>query len=222
VPVNVGDASGAYAPSSALNPAPLTVPLADRLVNAPVFGVVDPIGPGAAKVDPPSVAALMLVLHAKPVAVVQFSALADVLQLGTAMAVGLAIEPVALASTVLAACVARSVVVTSPVAVRLPVTVGVAIVGEVARTGAPDPVTGFASAAATPVPSPETPVEMGSPVPFVSVTDEGVPRAGVVSVGEFDNTTEPVPVEVVVPVPPPDVDSGFCNVRELNVGVGNV
>lgn len=40
------------------------------------------------------------------------------------------------------------------------------------------------------------------PVRFVTTPDEGVPNAGVTSVGEFDKTTEPVPVEVVTPVPP--------------------
>ena len=31
---------------------------------------------------------------------------------------------------------------------------------------------------------------------------EATPNVGVTSVGEFDNTTDPVPVDVVVPVPP--------------------
>jgi len=42
---------------------------------------------------------------------------------------------------------------------------------------------GVAKNVATPVPSPETPVEIGRPVQLVSVPDAGVPRAGVVSVG---------------------------------------
>jgi hypothetical protein len=41
-------------------------------------------------------------------------------------------------------------------------------------------------------------------------------------VGEFERTTEPVPVEVVAPVPPFAAVSGFCSVRLLNVGDGNV
>jgi hypothetical protein len=41
-----------------------------------------------------------------------------------------------------------------------------------------------AKAVATPVPSPDTPVLMGSPVALVSVPDVGVPRTGVTSVGE--------------------------------------
>ena len=39
-------------------------------------------------------------------------------------------------------------------------------------------------------------------VPVLKLPDVGVPSNGVTNVGEFDNTTEPVPVEVVVPVPP--------------------
>jgi hypothetical protein len=150
------------------------------------------------------------------------SALDDVLQLGIAKAVGEAVEPLTLASTVFDACVARSVGVISPAAVNVPVIVGLAIVGDVASTGLPEPVTGFANAAETPVPRPDTPVEMGSPVPFVKVTAEGVPRLGVVSVGELESTTEPVPVDVVAPVPPLAAVSGFCSVRLLNVGEGYV
>jgi hypothetical protein len=40
------------------------------------------------------------------------------------------------------------------------------------------------------------------PVIFVPTNALGVPSAGVTSVGDVDNTTEPVPVEVVTPVPP--------------------
>jgi hypothetical protein len=49
---------------------------------------------------------------------------------------------------------------------------------------------------------PVTPVERGKPVALVRVTEVGVPRIGVTSVGEVFNTTEPVPVLVVTPVPP--------------------
>ena len=42
---------------------------------------------------------------------------------------------------------------------------------------------GVARNVATPVPRPDTPVEIGSPVTFVITPDAGVPRAGVVSVG---------------------------------------
>ena len=41
------------------------------------------------------------------------------------------------------------------------------------------------------------------PVIFVPIKADGVPKAGVTSVGEFDKTTPPVPVEAEVdPVPP--------------------
>jgi hypothetical protein len=43
---------------------------------------------------------------------------------------------------------------------------------------------------------PVTPVESGSPVPFVSVIADGVPRFGVVNVGDVSRTTEPVPLQV--------------------------
>ena len=90
---------------------------------------------------------------------------------------------------------------------------GVTSVGDVANTKEPLPVSsvtvaaklaeeGVAKNVATPVPKPETPVEMGRPVAFVNVAEDGVPKIGVTSVGEVDNTTLPVPVEVVTPVPP--------------------
>lgn len=102
--------------------------------------------------------------------------------------------------------------VTVPVAVRLLIVglviVGVAIAGDVANTGLPEPVAALPKPVATPVPRPDTPVEMGSPVPCVRVTDDGVPRAGVVSDGEVLRTTEPVPVEDVTPVPPCGTERG--------------
>ena len=49
---------------------------------------------------------------------------------------------------------------------------------------------------------PVTPVESGKPVAFVNVTDVGVPRMGVTSVGLVLSTLLPVPVEVVTPDPP--------------------
>ena len=39
-------------------------------------------------------------------------------------------------------------------------------------------------------------------VQLVRLPDAGVPKAGVTSVGLVESTTEPVPVEVVTPVPP--------------------
>jgi hypothetical protein len=50
---------------------------------------------------------------------------------------------------------------------------------------------------------PVTPVVNGSPVAFVNVTLVGVPNTGVTRVGDVDNTALPVPVDVVVPDPPP-------------------
>jgi hypothetical protein len=91
--------------------------------------------------------------------------------------------------------------------------IGVTNVGDVANTADPVPVSsvkaeskfaeeGVAKNVAIPVPRPETPVEIGRPVRFVATPEVGVPNAGVTSVGEFDNTTLPVPVELVTPVPP--------------------
>jgi hypothetical protein len=86
-------------------------------------------------------------------------------------------------------------------------------VGLVANTKEPEPVSSVTVAArfalvgvpknvATPVPSPETPVDTGNPVALVRVTLLGVPSAGVTSVGLVERTTEPDPVDVVTPVPP--------------------
>jgi len=80
---------------------------------------------------------------------------------------------------------------------------GVTKVGLVLRTLFPEPVE-----VVTPVPPlatgrvPLTPEVRGNPVAFVRVTDDGVPSAGVTSVGLVLRTTFPVPVEVVTPVPP--------------------
>jgi hypothetical protein len=82
---------------------------------------------------------------------------------------------------------------------------GVTSVGLVANTNAPVPVSsdtavrkladdGVAKNVATPVPRPLTPVEIGRPVAFVKVALDGVPRAGVTSVGLLANTKAPVPV----------------------------
>ena len=43
---------------------------------------------------------------------------------------------------------------------------------------------------------PVVPPSIGKPVALVSVTEEGVPRAGVTRVGEVARTTSPVPVQV--------------------------
>ena len=47
------------------------------------------------------------------------------------------------------------------------------------------------------MPVPVRPVEIGRPVAFVSVTDDGVPSAGVISVGDVANTMLPEPVVVL-------------------------
>jgi hypothetical protein len=49
---------------------------------------------------------------------------------------------------------------------------------------------------------PVTPVVKGNPVALVNVTLVGVPKIGVTNEGEVLNTTLPVPVDVVTPVPP--------------------
>jgi hypothetical protein len=49
---------------------------------------------------------------------------------------------------------------------------------------------------------PVTPVVNGNPVALVNVTEVGVPRTGVTSVGLVERTLEPDPVLVVTPVPP--------------------
>lgn len=81
-------------------------------------------------------------------------------------------------------------------------------VGLAANTFAPVPVSsvkadarfaelGVAKKVATPVPKPLIPVDTGSPVAFVNVTLEGVPKTGVTNVGELANTLAPVPVSSV-------------------------
>jgi hypothetical protein len=51
------------------------------------------------------------------------------------------------------------------------------------------------------------------PVTLVIVPEAGVPKAGVTSVGLVFNTTEPVPVEEVTPVPPDATGSAEPRVR---------
>ena len=73
--------------------------------------------------------------------------------------------------------------------------VGVTNVGELVNATVFDPLSsvraearlaleGVARKVATPVPRPETPVEIGKPVQLVRVPLEGVPRAGVTNVGD--------------------------------------
>ena len=109
---------------------------------------------------------------------------------------------------------------------------GVTSVGEVANTSEPVPVSsvmaaialaldGVARNVATPVPRPETPVLMGRPVAFVSVPLEGVPSAGVTSVGELLNTTvepDPVVVAAEIAVPLPARTGELTDVVSVSVG----
>lgn len=84
---------------------------------------------------------------------------------------------------------------------------GVTNVGEVANASAPDPVSsvtavarlaldGVARNVPIPVPSPDTPVDIGKPVALVRVADVGVPRIGVTNVGDVARATFPEPVEL--------------------------
>jgi hypothetical protein len=88
--------------------------------------------------------------------------------------------------------------------------IGVIRVGVLASTFSPVPVE-----AVTPVPPfatgriPVTPVVNGKPVQLVrTLPAAGVPKTGVISVGEVERTLAPLPVEVVTPVPPLATDSG--------------
>jgi hypothetical protein len=56
---------------------------------------------------------------------------------------------------------------------------------------------GVARNVAAPVPKPDTPVEIGNPVALVRVAEDGVPSAGVTSVGEVAKTRFPEPVSSV-------------------------
>jgi len=106
--------------------------------------------------------------------------------------------------------------------VAVPIIFGAVILGEVAKTLAPVPVSsviaairlaldGVARKVDTLVPRPLTPVLIGRPVQLVSVPEEGVPNTGVVKVGvlkvgvvivgEVARTIEPVPVLAVTAVP---------------------
>ena len=114
---------------------------------------------------------------------------------------------------------------------------GVTRVGLVAKTAAPLPVSSVnAAAKLADVNDPKEaalPIEVTMPVRFALVVTvpavklaavpvmfvptrvEGVPRLGVTSVGLFDSTLLPVPVEVVTPVPPLVTGSAAPSVREL-------
>lgn len=71
---------------------------------------------------------------------------------------------------------------------------GVVNEGEVVPATPPVPEGVPAKSVATPAPRPDTPVEIGSPVQFVSVPAEGTPMFGVVSTGLVAKTKAPEPV----------------------------
>jgi hypothetical protein len=147
--------------------------------------------------------------------------------------------------------IGRSVALVSVADVGVP-NIGVTSVGLVANTKDPDPVSsvtavikfeeeGVAKKVATPAPKPLMPVDTGRPVALVKVADDGVPKAGVTSVGLVANTNEPLPVSsvtaaaklaeegvakrVATPVPNPliPVETGrpVALVRVTEVGVPN-
>lgn len=119
-----------------------------------------------------------------------------------------------------------------PGILKLPEKAGVTSVGDVANTADPVPVSsvnavlrfaldGVARNVATPVPSPETPVEIGRPVALVSVPLAGVPSAGAINVGPlFSTTVLPVPVVVaaLMAVPLPASTGLLIDVVRVNVG----
>lgn len=87
-------------------------------------------------------------------------------------------------------------------------TMGFERVGAVPKTRAPLPVSsvtavarfeedGVARNVATPVASPDIPVETGNPVQFVNVPEVGVPKRGVTNVGDVAKTAAPLPVSSV-------------------------
>ena len=110
---------------------------------------------------------------------------------------------------------------------------GVTRVGVFAKTSAPVPVSsvtaairfeldGVARNVATPVPRPETPVLIGSPVALVSVPLAGVPKIGAMSVGPlFSTTVEPLPVVVaaLIAVPFPARTGLFIVVESVSSGL---
>lgn len=83
--------------------------------------------------------------------------------------------------------------------------------------GAPTVPVLTASAVAMPVPKPETPDEIGKPVAFVNVPEVGVPRTGVVKVGDVDSTMFPVPVTALESVTPPYVSAALIVVARVSV-----
>lgn len=105
-------------------------------------------------------------------------------------------------------------------------------VGDVPNTRAPEPVSSVqavailadenvANAVATLLPNPLTPVEIGRPVQVLSVPEVGVPRMGVVSVGEVAKTKRPEPVSSEI-TPASSEDDVAANAESLFEVVANV
>lgn len=95
--------------------------------------------------------------------------------------------------------------------VALDVVIEVLILGLVLNTTSPVPVSsvktdakleedGVPKNVATPVASPDTPVEIGRSVALVRVAKDGVPIFGVTNTGELENTKFPVPVSSEIKV----------------------
>jgi len=100
---------------------------------------------------------------------------------------------------------------------------GAVKVGPVANTNWPVPV-----AVVVPEPplaignTPFTPVVKGNPMALVSINADGVPSAGVTSVGLTLSTTLPLPVLLVTPVPPLATASSPLTVTTPDVDVDGV
>jgi hypothetical protein len=115
----------------------------------------------------------------------------------TEVAVGEAEEPVKFPMTVLAATDAipptgSAVALVSVAAEGVP-KLGVVKAGEVVPAGPPVPDDAPPRSVATPVPRPDTPLEIGRPVALVSVPALGVPRFGVVITQEVVRQKDPEP-----------------------------
>jgi hypothetical protein len=84
---------------------------------------------------------------------------------------------------------------------------------------------GVAKNVATPVPKPLTPVEIGSPVAFVNVPDDGVPRAPPLTTNAPDEpvlTAKAVDTPVPRPLTPVDMGKPVALVNVALVGVPSI
>lgn len=107
--------------------------------------------------------------------------------------------------------------------------IGVTNVGDVANTNAPDPVSSVTAEARLaelgvprkvpmPVPKPDNPVDIGSPVRLVATPEAGVPSIGAIKVGPLLSTTNPVPVSSLI-IPPNCAEVVAPNIDKLLVTV---